>query len=119
MDIVFESHAFRCIPHPSVHKALLPDPVADAKELTCFIREAAFNILHDALQSHAFGYRDQQMDVVAHHDKGMNEELTDFAVVEQRRAEQISHSVGLQNMSFVEGSGGDEVCGTRGLASVL
>jgi hypothetical protein len=118
VDIVFETRALGCIPHPAIHEALLPNRTANTEPLTSFMGKSAFDELHDSLQGDALRHGHQQVHMIGHNHESMNCELPILPIPKQCFAEQLSHPVRLQYMDLVEGPSGYEIGGTRGFAAV-
>jgi hypothetical protein len=76
-------------------------------------RETAFDQLHCSFQR--FTWSDQQMEMIWHHDKLMQQIFFMQTIVMKDIDEEASHSVGLKDVALLKCRSGDEVATASGI----
>jgi hypothetical protein len=82
----------------------------------CPKRKTAFDQLHRSLQR--FPRTNQQMEMVWHYDKVMQQVLSSPPIVQQDFDKEPSHSLGLKDIALLKCGASDEVATVSGIATL-
>src|SRR5438128_2691694 len=109
-DVIFELGILKGVSYSTISKAGLPDVSLGFQVLIELKREAAFHTLHCSLQSNSSGRQDQ-VKMVRHHHKLMQQILLLLPVTEHVFYEQSRNFLNLEQVSPRLHICGDKVCG--------
>ncbi len=102
MDVVAEVSVFICIAYAAIIEAGLPDFPDESQFFLGPVGESSRDELDGLLNGHRKKWSDQQMKMVGHDHKFMQEILSLLLVVKEDIDEKSGHSFGLQNALFFE-----------------
>ena len=116
MNVAAECAVLFPVSYPPIIEALRPDLACESNFFLCSKGKPAFDELQRPLQAQS--WREQQVKMIGHQDKFMEEIFLLSAVAKQDVHKQIGHPVGLKQTVFLEGGGSDEVSAVSSVASV-
>ena len=116
MNVFPELAVLPVVTDSPVIEAGLPNLADEAKFLLGAEGKSALDQLHGFF--YRVGWSKDQMNVVRHDDKIMEQILSLISIAEENIQEQTGHPVGLEHRHFLIAGGGDEVTAQAGISSI-
>jgi hypothetical protein len=99
-----------CVANTVIHKTGLPYFISEVKLSFRAKGEAAFDELHGLFQRDFCGRRQQQVEVVWHNHKFMQQKAPLFSIFGENINQELSHAIGLEKCPPARSGRGDKKC---------